>query len=296
MPLAKRARNGGGQYASAGRHKRAFRATSRLRKSAVPARFGTSKSVYRSSKLFSKRSQNVAETKLKALRNVNNYMPSLMDARAGENIYGTVMVVGTTPPGISSYPHDDLGGVHIAPGTGKSERIGQSVYLQRTTQSFAIETTTETGNAPLMEFRCIHVKARRATAPSGSYSIPWTDLFLDQAGASYGLSNGFMYTMDYFMSMINLDRWVVYKDDKFILSTPDQPSNAAYSGKYPCKKEYRLFHPLYAKTKMSDSTNEPIDIDSTFYVITLAREVGGNTLEPKNWNVSSRGTTSYKDI
>ncbi len=262
-----------------------------------PARFHFDSAKYRANVQLAKRMRGISENKYVALVQLNSAGPvSQPVAAPSAKIYKYAMCIGNLPTGAGTVV--PLGGTEIPVGLAGFQRVGDSVYLQSITQNLRIEAfaNADKPNAPLMEFRVIQVKGRRAVMPSGLQSTLDSNLFLDSNSNAWGTSDTAKYAMDYFSSLVNTRNWVVYHDKKFILSAPDQPAGTSYNGHYPTMKSLLLKYPLWAKTKYDNVTNDPKDIDTTFYTVIFAREVGGTLLTPENFNVSSRGTMTFKDM
>jgi hypothetical protein len=100
--------------------------------------------------------------------------------------------------------------------------------------------------------------------------------------------------MDMINQLINKRDWVVHTDKRFTLSSPDEITQSGYSGKYPCRKTWSVNLPYYAKTRIAPVTDALEDFDTHYLMLLFASSIGKDIVA-SNWEVSTRGTTSFTD-
>lgn len=141
-----------------------------------------------------------------------------------------------------------LGGVSIPRGTGRSERIGNKVYLMHTSLKLNVAAsfpTSQSESPPLpIDFRLVVLKVRRTGAPQPTASSTedainqWDQMFLRTEGSDYfgpgssdqsmwpsaalpsGSSGDYMTPAIFQRALTNKNRFRIYKDYRFQIGPP----------------------------------------------------------------------------
>lgn len=141
-----------------------------------------------------------------------------------------------------------LGGVSIPRGTGRSERIGNKVFLMHTSLKLNVAATFPTNLSsppPLpIDFRLVVLKVRRTGAPQPTATTTedainqWDQMFLRTEGSDYfgpgssdqsmwpsaalpsGSSGDYMTPAIFQRALTNKNRFRIYKDYRFTLGPP----------------------------------------------------------------------------
>jgi len=259
------------------------------------ARFAQSKSRAFRSRKFSRKQTLTTETKLIPLVQKNEVNPGPI--QTGAKAYYLAFIVGARPSAwdTSIMP---LGGILTTQGVGGANRIGNFLYYQRTALRMQIDMDFNANSQPPVQFRMVVVKVRGQTQPAGITDPPQTTLFLSETGGHVGYQTTGFTGMDLMSAPLNRRDWVVFKDEKFTLSSPMRTDSnggyAGYSGKYPNRKDVSLSLPYYKNTRISDISNLPEDLDTSYVVYLFASGIGKD-FNANNWEVSTRGSTFFSD-
>lgn len=268
------------------------KAVVRRSKTARLARFNNSRKRYVSNRRIAKKTSQYSETKLIKVKPLNEVAPQPIQVGAICNYWGAV--IGNLPTGWDP-AIIALDGISTVPGVAGNERVGNYVYFKKTHISMQVDMNAHsTRAAPPIQFRMVVCKARRANTPAGLVDLPQNSLFIDEMGASQGYATSGVNGMDMMNQPLNKRDWVIAKDRKFTLSSPDEVSQSGYNGKYPSRKDIKLDLKYFAKTRIQPITDQIEDLD-THYLIFLFASAIGKDLTANNWEVSLRGTTSFTD-
>lgn len=263
-------------------------------------RFNVSRTRYKKAKAVSSLLRNVMETKLLGIIPVNEEAPAA--TLLGGLVYRTAHILGPTVPsawGTAGTDFTVLDGITTNPGTGPSDRIGQSVYFKKTTLTVQIDMTenADPTPSPPLEFRMIVAKARRPVMPSGVTRDPKNALFLTTVGDEFGHNTGGTDGTDLMVQPLNKRMFTIFCDKHFTMSNPLSPGavGGIYSGYYPCMKRVRLDLPHYRKAEFQGAAaTTPEDYDFVYLMYIYARSLDKDQ-KASNWEVNIRGTTSYVD-
>lgn len=265
----------------------------------LPARFNNSRKRYSKSRTINSFIRNtIGETKLLPLTDVKELQP--IPIYTGAGAYMANFNIGTTPVGWTSY--NSIGGDQIIQGNASNERIGNYVYLRQSTLNIIIDMQNNIENNVLHEFRFIVFKSRRANSPAGLQYSPSQALFLKNTGDALGVeSPGPVDEIVYFLALTNKRNFVIYKDQRFILSPPQTipegtETASGFNSKYPSSKRMLLKLPHMAKTNYNNS-NIPTDLDTKYGICILSRPIGTLGNRADNWEVSILSScTSFTDV
>jgi len=276
------------------------------RKTFVKRRFGGSRYPARmrqlSRRTFAKRRRvqrmlrPVTETKLVALVKQNEVQPVAIQTGIGVQATFIAFTLGTQSAFSGDTP---VGGIAMAQGVGRANRIGAYVNYKKTTASIRVEMNAGS-NAPPIQMRMIVFKARRSNNPAG-ISPSWASSgFIDNDGANTGHGEDGINGLDLMQLITNKRQWVIYKDTKFIL----QPYNDFAGGEtsiiyshYPAAKEVLLTLPHYGKAHYPNSGSlTPDDLDTRYTVIIYGHSLGRSGIVANAYEASIRGTTTFTDI
>lgn len=248
---------------------------------------------------MSRNLNNVAETKLKPLRGLNEAGPSPIQVGANAQVYQFALGATAVSSWTGTWHYAD--GIQMSQGSDNNDFTGRYVYFKKSHISVEIDMgrLAQFNDKPPIEFRFIMAKIRRANTPAGITPNPATTLFLDEAGAQFGSQTPGKDGSDLMLQPLNKRDYSIYCDKKFILSSPRGPDNSTgYTGHYPCFKRFYLDCPMYKKTRMSEIQNNvfvPEDLGYRYFVVIYARSLDKDT-PADNWELNMRGTTSYSDM
>lgn len=273
------------------------------RKKAPPRTRGGTLNYKKSYPMSKATSAAFGETKLKALREINNQAPVEMRAGGGAQapVYGLRFVLGDA---LSQYQdYTALQGFSWSRGIDGNERIGNYLYLKKTHVTLQINMNqVGVTNGAARRFRVIIFKAKREASPTGVTRNPNTSLMLDNEGEPFGITSaGSKEMLDYSHQLLNKRNFVIMKDTSFMLQNPViNPSASvdpliASSGQYPSQKTMKLNLPHWKRTKFDNDTNLPTNLNYNYGIYIQAVNVGSNTAIPDDWNLSLRGTVSAND-
>lgn len=267
---------------------------SSLRK--YPARLASSRITYQVGKAVSRAMNSVSENKIVSCTKVDESQPVAI--AAGHNVYTKSFTVGNTPTSWSGTAGlVPIGGMTMPLGNTHNERNGKYIYLQKTHISMKIDMDSVTQFQFPCDFRVICFKSRRGNNPVGvSYRYD-KSLFLDTNGNEFGHDSPNVFGTDIFLQPLNRKDWVIRSDNRFTLTNPAVVSTTnimGYAGKYPVNKTIVYNLPYNAKTEIDPTTNAPADLD-THYVIVCYASINAQDDASSKWEVSLRGSTTYKD-
>lgn len=192
---------------------------------------------------------------------------------------------------------NNLSGIDVAQGLTGSTRIGNYVYYKKTHLSLQVDMNALVYSAPPIEFRFVVLKSRQSVMPAGSTDQPQLTMYLNTVGAQQGYQTPGFNGMDLMQQPLNRRDWVIFRDQKFTLSSPmmtdSDGGNVGYSGKYPCRKNLHVNLNHWKKTRLS-AANLPTDYDAHYLIYIFASAIGKDHTAA-NWEVSTRGTTSFTD-
>ncbi len=210
-----------------------------------------------------------------------------------------------------------INGISVEQGTEHNQRIGDYIWLKKTHCTFQLDMVpTQNANHGLIQFRLLVVKAREAVTPAGLVYAPQASLFIQNSGQSNGYLSVASGTppnnvtpMNEFQVQnmpINKRNWVVFRDQRFVLSSPQTVANEPagvndlyFSSKYPTRKNFVLNLNHFKKTKYQEiagvNQNYPLNYDPKYLVMIFAQPIGSNTRPAGNWQVNMTGVTSYTD-
>lgn len=267
--------------------KRTYRKRSSV--GSMPARLRSNKTKYTINRMISKQLNKFCENKLVPCNDFNQVTPAPI--QTGAQAYFTAFNIGVSPTFTGSR---SLDGIFIEQGTESRKRIGDYIYLMKTHLNFKLEMINANTITPT-QFRMIVIKLRRYNNPAGVTSVPEESLFLRSDGTKFGHATAAITGLDLMMQPTNKRDWVIYKDIKFTLQNYNQlSSTSAIYNNYGCYKDIQINLPHYKKTKYGFENNLPIDMDYRYTVIFYAHNVSRET-SSEDFEITSRGTTSYKD-
>jgi len=272
----------------------------------VPGRLRGGRTSYKKSKAKSKSQASFGEVKIQALTNIDNQPPIRMNPlTAGiAPVYGLRYVIGNALTQYSTY--DPLGGMAWTQGSAANQRIGNYLYFKKIHMTLQINMN-QVGqtNVGARKFRLIIFKARRSVDPTGQTYNPDTQLMLNSAGNSFGVSTATLPVptmLDFTSQITNKRNFQIFKDKTFILQNPlGDPTAGAdplvpSSGQYKGQKTLKISLPLWRKTRLERTNgNLPTDLNYNYGIYLQALNVGSSTAVPDDWTVSVRGTVSAND-
>lgn len=189
-----------------------------------------------------------------------------------------------------------LGGVQIPNGTGRAQRNGHYVFLEKTHLRINLENNQLPGRCPV-QVRMLVIKANRRNNPTGLSNPFDTTLFLDSGGNDFGHATAGINGTDLMVQPVNKKDWYCKLDKKFVMSPvneSDASNPSSNTSKYPITKEFVLNLPYYKKTEFDGLNNEPINLDSHWVVVFYARAIGKDQVAD-GLEVNIRGSTTFKD-
>lgn len=263
---------------------------------ARPARLSGSRINYQVAKAVSSAMNKVSENKIVSLTKVDEAGPVAI--QTGHNVFSAAFTVGNTPTSWSGTTGlVPIGGMTFPLGNGHAHRNGKYIYLQKTHLSMKIDMDSVTNFQFPCDFRVICFKSRRAVNPVGVSQRYDQSLFLDTAGNDFGHATTGVLGTDLMLQPLNKKDWVIASDKKFTLSNPAVAGSTnllGSSGKYAVNKTLVYSLPYFAKTEINTTTNAPADLD-TNYVIVCYSSMNAQDDFASKWEVSLRGSTTYKD-
>lgn len=273
--------------------KRTYKKKTYGRPSSSLARFNYSKTRYYKNRKINTLVNNFAETKLLACVRQDEIKPQPIQTGAIMNKLGFVM--GSTAPAGWDPTLITIDGIQNHIGTGAGERIGDYVYMLKTTISMEIDMGVTSPSPCPIEFRVVCAKARRGIYPSGSTKNPANSLFVNEVGQAVGHAVAGINGTDIINYPLNTRAYTIHTDKKFILSSPQVGTAQSYSGYYPCVKRFQFSLPYYKKTHFVSGQLNPDDLDYFYFWYIYARPIDKDT-SASQFEVNLRGTTSFKDM
>lgn len=190
-----------------------------------------------------------------------------------------------------------LDGIPNSTGTGSQERVGDYIYLKRTTVNMQIDLvpdpTAAVSNAP-WEFRVVVGKSNRKYNPAGVSPNPNASLLISPSAANRGLGSNVDERL-LMLSPPNRRNFTIKRDMKFILEANHASGSTlgtAPTGHYGCTKQLQFTLPHSKKVRF-DSNGNPTNYDYHYFIIVYGRPIGGAS--GSRWNVTATGSTSYND-
>lgn len=202
-------------------------------------------------------------------------------------------------------------------GDSNTERNGDYMYIKKAHVKFEIQMMPQAGldfnqlNSTT-EFRMMIVKANRKYNKLGNSPVAGNSLFLTTTNDDFGFGvPGGASTASVFANMqqpIDKRRWLVYKDQRFTLSTPAQEygdsaapqqfaTNTA-NPHYPVKKYLTFDFPVYKKCHFDSASTVPDNVDTQWLIVLQACRTNYCQDEvdvPRNYRVNVLATTSATD-
>lgn len=260
------------------------------------ARTSVRKSTIREDRLVAKVIDRVSESKIIPLAEVVEGIG--VPTRVGSQGYLYQTVLGPVPTAWNSGYWNSMGDINVPTGVGHAQRIGNQIFLKKTTATFSVDCESRSDPIP-MEFRTIIAKPRRSRNPSGQTVDPYTNLFINGNGTAVGPGTSGMTNPQLFNSMINLRDFVVYSDTYDSMMGPAQANHqlATTTTNFgpSCKGHYRKRFTLPHNIKAHFSQAGRIDnYDYSYFLVLLVRAQGQDTAAGR-WNCWLQGTTSFND-
>ncbi|AXH74305.1 MAG: putative capsid protein [Circoviridae sp.] len=202
-------------------------------------------------------------------------------------------------------------------GDSNVERNGDYMYIKKAHVKFEVQMLPQAGldfnqlNSTT-EFRMMIVKANRKYNKLGNSPVAGNSLFLTTTNDDFGFGvPGGVSTASVFANMqqpIDKRRWLVYKDQRFTLSTPAQeygdsaaPQQFATNTSnphYPVKKYLNFDFPIYKKCHFDSAGTVPDNVDTQFLIVLQATRTSyclDKADVPRNYRVNVLATTSASD-
>lgn len=276
------------------------------RRKARPSRFPSGKKTYTQTRTVARTLQNTAETKIQALTAKYAIEPSPVEvAPTTGPCFFTNYCLGTAPTGWNgpsgAAAFNDLEGFTWAPGTGSSNRIGQYLYLKRTTLNLRVAMDAQSRHGPV-KFRVVVYKEKRNRYNTTANGNPCDDLFISQTGASVGVNTVSAVdarTLDFNTWLVNKRNYQVVKDFKFILANETlsavgstEPFNVNQHNSVEKMLQFSLGH--YQKAKFDDS-NTPQDQMYRYCVTIISMPVSDSVLPHSGYKTYVNGVVSCLD-
>lgn len=251
----------------------------------------------REAKGISRLLRNVIETKKTAHDPFNEVSPTAIAVGSVAYFHGGVVGGPLTAWGPG---WDNLGGIPTG-GSSGAQFEGNSYFMKNITIMGRITTNVVSGPLP-MNFRLIVAKNRRIASAIGFTANPSTQLFQNFDGQQVGHDVAGITGTDLMLLNTNKAHFDILKDVKFSLQPPGQQDPAGtdprpqIQGVYKCSREFKVSCPINRKIYRDPSfaTSQYGNNNNLFYVIyadTVTRD-GFAT----NWEVSTRGCTSFNDM
>lgn len=211
----------------------------------------------------------------------------------------------TTPLTLFNFPKGNDG----------DQRNGEYMYVKHSHLKMEISCipsvqTASTLDAALnspVRCRLMIVKANRKNNKYGQSPVPKDSLFIDTQNGQFGYGETTGSINLLMKQPINKRKWIVYKDTSFTLTpvvveTVDGTRSdyiAPGRGRSSYRCNFKL--PVYKKTHFDDSTDNPDDIDTQWFIILqCVREAhcfqsGPDAIRPSSIRMEVLGTTSALD-
>lgn len=264
-------------------------------KQSVPLRFKSGRKSYKKNRRYMGVSTGVVEKKLSALTDYNESLPSAI--AIGAQAFKWYGVMGAVAPSTWSGGFNTLGGFEFPQGTGNNDRDGRYMFLNKTSMTLSVHMNASPRLSAPVQFRMIIFRARRVTTPTGVSYDPNLRLMLKPNGDAFGAGTGGINFNDLYFQPTNKRDWIIVGDKKFTLSPfleDGTLATAAWQGKYPNFKLFRLSLNHMIKSSFSNVDNQPDDYDYKYGVAIFAGCIGRDQFAT-GWEVNLRGTTSAID-
>lgn len=275
-------------------------------KKAVPARFPSGKKTYLQTRAVSRVLRNVTETKIKALTPANAIAPLPVEvAPTNGPVYFTNYCLGTGPTGwvgpSGAYNFNNLEGFQWPQGTGAAERIGQYMYLKKTTLNLRIAMQGSSRHGAT-KFRVIVYKEKRNRYNTTANGNPNDDLFISQDGQVVGfntVSPVNQRIMDFSTWLVNRRNYQVVKDIKFTLCPETlsalgstDPFNV--NQRYASSRNIRLSLGHFQKAKFG-SNDTPEDQMYRYCISIVSMPMSDSTNPHNDYKTYVNGVVSAMD-
>jgi len=200
-------------------------------------------------------------------------------------------------------------------GTDGDKRVGEYMYVKHSHLKMEVTAIPSVQSADTLDaalnspIRCrlMIVKANRKNNKFGTSPVPKDSLFIDTQNGQFGYAETTGSINLLMKQPINKRKWIVYKDTSFTLtpvlvdavsgSRSDYITPGRGRASYRCN--FRL--PVYKKTHFDDSTDNPDDVDTQWFIILqCVREAhcfqsGVSAIRPSSIRMEVLGTTSALD-
>lgn len=259
-----------------------------------PPRLAASRKTYNQAMEISRVLNQVAENKITACTAVNEqtFTPIQLGALAHTCSF-TIGTIPTTWSGITGI--HNLGGMSIPNGTGRAQRNGHYVYLEKTHLRFELDFNQLPSRCPV-QVRMLVVKSNRRNNPVG-FSNPYdTTLFLNNLGNEFGHATVGVNGTDLMVQPVNKKDWYVRMDRKFVMSPvndSDATNPSSNASRYAITKDFVMNLPYYKKVEF-DSANLPQNLDFNWAIIFYTRPIGKDQVAD-GLEINVRGSTIFKD-
>lgn len=251
---------------------------------------------------LSKKLDNMIETKVDGLQTYLGLPSAAANPVPGSANAGqiTQFYLGPAPslPPSWTGTWNSLDGIPNSTGVGSQERVGDYIYMKRTTVNMLIDVVPDVAaTIPVApwEFRVVVGKANRKYNPAGVTPDPNARLLISPNSDARGFG---INTDDraLFLSPPNRRDFTIKRDFKFILEAQHANGGGALgsnnTGHYGCTKQLQITMPHSKKVRF-DSTGNPTNYDYHYFIVVYARPIGGAS--GSRWNVTTVGSTSYND-
>lgn len=215
-------------------------------------------------------------------------------------------VLGAVPSAWSS-DFNPLGGIEIqdinatgAPPSSQT-RVGEYVQLQHTSLFMNLDMKFNNTDAPPCEFRVIHFRQRRQAMPAGINPNPAVSLFLGITGKPFGHASADAGTTgtgvngtDLMAQPLNKRDWIIYKDQKLVLTKPSKEDKVGSNGTLSCFRNFRYRFNFNKKTRYGPA-NVPENVAYHHGIAIYCRGIDKDQ-NTTLWEVNTRGTTTFCDF
>ncbi len=249
------------------------------KRSSKPGRLRSgSKTQVKTTQAVSKAMSQVAETFYNPLKQVEDALISVATPGSAQVAWRGYTLGQTVPLHLPGYD--------AALGMDFTSAKGKYVYLKKGQILVTIEMNPTAQADSLTYVRMILYKNKRTASPAGTSVEPAHNLFLQNDGTYLGQDDADFTGKIAMNALTNKQNFIIYRDHTMTLSNPriTPDGDRAYSGKYPCKRQFKLDLPFWKKVRLSpDKTPEDIDyhFNLVFYVTTQ-----GNAGTPNDAQIS----------
>lgn len=216
--------------------------------------------------------------------------------QTGAKAFCWCAVLGDKPT-VWSSDFKSLGGISIPDVSAETSvpsksRVGDYVQLQHTTLMLNLDMRFNSTQAPPIEFRIIHFRQRRQAMPAGINPDPGTSLFLNIDGQNFGHDTPLINGTDFINQPLNKRKWIIYRDQKFILTKPTRGD--VQTNQYKCMNTFNFRFPFNTKAKYGVA-DLPENVVYHHGIAIYARPIDKD-INANYWEVNTRGTTSFVDF